>query len=240
MSWVVPVIQAAASLWSAKKQNDSQKKATQAQENLAKQQQTSAAALAPIGRGFLQQSAAAYSPVLDYYKRTATGDRNTLLQTMQPELANIAGAYDRPLSTLTQTTPRALTSAQRLSLLSQRADALNRATMGARQAGIAGLAGIASDLGGKGIGTLGAEFGGLQGASQSNLGLMSQLYGIRNQNAQDSSAIGASLADALRGYQMWAAQRNTNTNTTAAPPPSSSGGLTSTPYGPNAGSYVRP
>lgn len=206
--WIVSGVSALASAYGANKQSGAQNKAANQQGDLVALQREAANKLMPYGQDLLSSGTTALKSLLPYYTRAAYGDRNVLSQLIQPEMAQIRENYDRPLQQLAEVSPSAGTTATgNAALIASRAEALNAAYRQARERGLSGLQGLASQLTDTGMRTTGAALGGLQGASGSNLGLLQQLFGIRDQNAQSSAAIGSALVDAYRGYQAWQAGR---------------------------------
>lgn len=210
--WIASAVGALASMYGANKAGKAQDKASNQQGQLIKLQQDAANRLMPWGEGLMKQGGAGLTSLLPWYTKAAFGDRTQLQQLMSPELQAIRQNYDRPLQQLTELSPRTgTTAAGNASILAGRAEAQNSALLGARMAGMQGLQGISGQLAGLGSGAVGAAFGGLQGASAGANSLMSQLYNIRQQNSQDSEAIGSSLVDFLKAYQTWNAGRTPTT-----------------------------
>lgn len=206
--WIVSGISALASAYGARKQSAAQNKAANQQGDLIALQREAANKLMPFGQDALKTGTESLKSLLPYYTKAAFGDRTALAQLMQPELANIRQNYDRPMQQLVEVSPTSGTTASsNAALLASRAEALNNAYRAARERGLSGLTGLAGSLTDIGARTTGAALGGLQGASGSNLGLLSQLYDLRNQNAQTSQAIGSALVDAYRGYQAYNAAK---------------------------------
>ncbi len=218
--WIISGVSALASLYSSNKSAKAQNKAANQQGDLIALQRDAANRLMPWGEALMKQGGNSLSSLLPWYTKAATGDRSVLEQLMAPELQQIRQNYDVPLQQLTELSPRTgSTAAGNASILAGRANAQNSALLGTRMAGMQGLQGLAGQLAGLGSGAVGASFGGLQGAAAGNASLMSSLYNLRQQNNDDSEAVGASLADFMRAYQTWNAGR---TDTRALPPPSNS------------------
>lgn len=221
--WIVSGVSALASLYSSNKASKAQNKAANQQGDLIALQRDAANRLMPWGEALMKQGGGALSSLLPWYTKAATGDRSVLEQLIRPELQQIRQNYDVPLQQLTELSPRTgTTAAGNASILAGRAGAQNNAILGTRMAGMQGLQGIAGQLAGLGSGAVGASFGGLQGAAAGNAGLMNSLYNLRQQNNQDSAAVGSALADFLKSYQTWNAGR-----TSTQPLPESSNTLRS-------------
>jgi len=216
------VISAVGAYMAQKKAAKAQNAAAAGQEGLVGLQSDAAKQLMPYGMSTLQQGVTALAPVIEQYHRMVGGDRNALLESINPQLSDIASSYDRPLQYMTESAPRtAATSGQRLGMLSARADAMNKATIGARNSALSGLAGLGGQLSNMGLGALGASFGGLQGAAASNNALMSQLFNLRNQNDQSSADMGGAVTDLITQLMQ---RRDTNNSSGGGGGGSSSGG----------------
>lgn len=221
LPWIASAVGALVSAYSAKKASSAQNKVANQQGALTQLQTSAASKLMPWGQNLMERGGTGLTSLLPYYTKAAFGDRATLSNLIAPELQQVREGYDRPLQTLTELSPRTgTTAASNAAILSGRGDALQRTYSDARTRGMQGLQGLSGQLAGIGAGAQGAAFGGLQGASSGNLGLLSQLFNIRDQNNQQSNAIGSQLVDFLKSYNTWNAGRTT----TPAPTPSSYGG----------------
>lgn len=210
--WIVSGVGALASLYSSNKASKAQNNAANQQGELIGLQKNAANTLMPWGQGLMKQGGNALTSLLPWYTKAATGDRSVLEQLIRPELQQIRANYDVPMQQLTELSPRSgTTAAGNASILAGRAQAQNNALLSARMAGMQGLQAIGGGLAGLGSGAVGASFGGLQGAAAGNASLLGQLAQIRNMNAADSEAMGASLVDFLKAYQTWNAGRYTGT-----------------------------
>lgn len=206
LPWIASAVGALASAYSAKKASAAQNKVANQQGALTQLQTDAASKLMPWGQNLMERGGAGLSSLLPYYTKAAFGDRATLSNLIAPELQQIREGYDRPLQTLTELSPRTgTTAASNAAILSGRGDALQRTYANARTAGMQGLQSLSGQLAGLGTGAVGASFGGLAGASQSNINLLSQLFGIRDQNNTQSNAIGAQLVDFLKAYNTYRA-----------------------------------
>lgn len=232
MSWVAVAIggSAVVGAYTANRASRDQRRVADQQGQLIGLQRDAANQLMPWGRGLMDRGTTAMTSLLPYYTRAAFGDRNQLSHLMAPELQQIRQNYDRPLMQLTELSPRTgTTAAATSSILSGRAEAMNDALLRTRFAGMQGLQGIGGQLADTGSRAVGAAFGGLSGASGANLGLLSQLFGIRNQNNADSEAIGSSIVDVMRAYNQWNAGRTPAAGVGTTPSGSGGTGPTGTP-----------
>lgn len=212
LPWIASAVGALVSAYGAKKASAAQNNVANQQGALTQLQTSAASKLMPWGQNLMEQGGAGLTSLLPYYTKAAFGDRATLSNLVAPELQQIREGYDRPLQSLTELSPRTgTTAASNAAILSGRGDALARAYTDARTRGMQGLQSLSGQLAGLGTSAEGAAFGGLAGASQGNLGLLSQLFNIRNQNNQQSSQIGAGLVDFLKAYNTYRAG--------GAPPP---------------------
>lgn len=229
--WIVSGVSALASAYGAHKAGKAQQSAAKQQQSLIDLQKRQAGELTPYGRSFLDAGMRATNTVLPFYTRLATGDRTALLHTLAPQIRAITENYDRPVAQADVTEPRGagLGPSSRMSMLSGRTDALNQALLSARLAGIAGLGQMGTSLTGAGAGMIGSAMGGLSGASNSNLGLLSSLFGMRNQDASESENVGAALANFIQAYQSWNSARPGATPAGTAAPPGYWAGSGATP-----------
>jgi hypothetical protein len=230
MTWVAVGVGAAGligSIYGANKASHAQNQAAAQQQQIIDLQKAAANQLMPWGQNLMTQGGAGLTSLLPWYTSAAMGNRTQLQQLIRPQLNQIAGNFDRPAAMLSELSPRDTTAASNTALLMGRNNALDNALISTRMAGLSGLGDLSSRIAGLGSGAVGAAFGGLQGAAGGNLGLLSQLYGIRNQNQQQSSQLGSSIVDFLRGWQNWQANRTTPGTSDAAlsanSPPSAGG-----------------
>jgi hypothetical protein len=204
MSWVVVAGSAISAIGGYVASKNASKKSS-ATKQLEQQQLDASKFLIPFGQNALSQGTDALQAPLGFYSQLAHGDRNSLLQSLSPQLQSTAASDRATLSSVSEMGARGGGSSDFLSKLPfQRNTDTANALFGARVAGNQGEAGIGSSLASIGAGALGSGAG--IGAQQLNFGLSQN-----NQQFQQGSATGQSIFQLLKAFTD-AHPNNTNTS----------------------------
>jgi len=217
MAWVVQLAGLAASAIQQNQQNQKAKKAANDQKQISQQQEQQALALQPVGQHMLAQGEAAFNPVFSNYLRLATGDRNSILQSLYPEYSALQQQYGQAIQSANEFAPRgggrlaAVYGNAPFAMAGQRANL----AYGARANALGGLGALGNSQTASGLGALGAMFGGLQGAAGTGSNAYNMMMMNRANASANSASLGSSLADIYNNYTQWQAGRGAGTTTSS-------------------------
>lgn len=167
------------------------------------------------GEDFLGKSKEALGPVYDYYRNLATGDRQALMQYLSPEILAQTQGSRRAFQTASELSPRSGIATEATSRIPMdNAAAISRLIMGARPAGVAGLATLGTNFGNLGMSGLGM---GTSGANS----MLGYEAGRRRDQQDAGAATGESLWNIFKLFQGTGA--GTRTSTPGASSPNNSG-----------------
>ena len=158
------------------------------QEKDLEQQQTKAAKFGlSSAEGTLPAATSAISAPLDFFKALASGDRNTIMGALSPEISTLTSQYDTGRASAEEFAPRGGGRAAALEELPfQKAGAIENLVQGAQMTGVQGEANIGAMLANLGLGELGT-------GTNTAATAVSEMQG--GQNA--SAAAGASSGQAI-------------------------------------------
>lgn len=220
MAWIPAVISAVGALYGAyqsNKQGKEAKKVANKQSEITDQQLELVRALQPLGNRFIQEGDQGFAPVFQRYMALASGDRNSILKHLSPEINSLNEQNTLALRNADQFSPRGggRLASRYANMPFRTSDAISRLMYGAQSDAVDKLAGLSTARTGTGVGLLGAGFGGLSGAASSNTGFYNMLAQNRQSSMDEGNQIGRSLYDA---YDQWQKSRKTGTGTgTGAP-----------------------
>lgn len=142
--------------------------------------------------GTLPQATGAISDSLGFFKALASGDRETIMQTLQPSIASLTSQYDTARASAEEFAPRGGGRAAALEELPfQKAGAISTMVEGAQAEGAQGEASIGQLLGEIGIGELGT---GSTTAANAVGQLQTQQQISNEQGASTGASIGSLIA----------------------------------------------
>lgn len=208
-SLVIPAVISAVGGYLASK-NANKKSSTTKQ--LEQQQLDASKFLVPFGQNTLTQGRDALQAPLGFYSQLAHGDRNSLLQSVSPELQSRATSDRATLSSASEMGARGGGSSDFLSKLPfQRNTDTANMLFGARKAGNEGMADIGTRLASIGSGALGSGAG--IGANQLNFGL-----NANRQAFDQGSQTGQSIFQLVKAFtDAYSKNGTTNSNPWGTP-----------------------
>jgi hypothetical protein len=166
-------------------QTDQQKQLTTAETDIAKFGLGEAKQNLPQARTSRQQP-------LNFFQALLSGDRNTILSALSPEVSTLTSQYDTGRKTAEEFAPRGGGRGAALEELPfRKASDIEQLVAGARATGAAGVTGIAQLLGNLGLGEVSAGTGAASAASE-NINTASAAKA--QQQAQAGQAIGTLVA----------------------------------------------
>lgn len=158
-----------------------------AQNDLTKQEAQASKFGLSQAEGTIPQGTAALQAPLNFFQALASGDRNTIMGVLSPEISTLTSQYDTGRSSAEEFAPRGGGRAAALEELPfQKAGAIENLVQGAQTTGVQGEANIGAMLSNLGLGEL--EAGG---------GIASQTVGQLQNQQQISNSAGASSGAAI-------------------------------------------
>lgn len=149
--------------------------------------------ISPFATGFLGQAQDAFNTVLDYTNRLLSGNRDTVTETLGPEIQNISDTFGNAYRNINTLNPRSGAGAASAftELPFRQAEAVQGLVQGVRPQAAQIQGNLATNLASLGTGVAGAAGGLLSGSQAGTSGLLG--YGLNaNQQAFGQSAITAS------------------------------------------------
>lgn len=194
------VITAAGAAYAAKQA----KKRSRGERNAADAVTRNSELAGQYGEDLLGMSKDSLGPVYDYYRNLATGDRQSLMQYLSPEILAQTQGSRRAFQTSSELSPRSGVATEATSRIPMdNAAMISRLISGARPAGIAGLATLGTNTGSLGMAGLGQGTAGMN----SMLGYES---GRRRDATDAGAATGESLWNIFKLFQGAGGARGTN------------------------------
>jgi hypothetical protein len=173
------------SLFSSGGQTSEQKELTKTETQAAKFGLSSAESALPTATKAISQP-------LDFFKALLSGDRNTVMQTLQPEISSLTSAYNTGRKTAETFSPRGGGRGASLEELPfKKAADISNLVAGARTTGATGTADIGAMLAQLGLGELGAG-GGIASSTVNQLETSKQNQ--QQQQAAAGQSVGALIA----------------------------------------------